>query len=139
MCLHSSLLNEKLYQPARCTLYALRRTSLHDVGRGVGRRSTPRHTRRTQLRRFDRQLGCCAQGRSAAAQQPSRADLAKAMVKFGLPTLSISLADPAMSLVDTVVIGALLALWLMQWLASTVMSHTGFDNLFLRRSVCVNT
>lgn len=48
----------------------------------------------------------CAQGGSAAALQPSRADLAKAMVKFGLPTLSISMADPAMSLVDTVVIGA---------------------------------
>ena len=38
------------------------------------------------------------------------------MVKFGLPTLSISMADPAMSLVDTVVIGAFARMpnWLLQ-------------------------
>ena len=106
MCLQASLIHAELRQPARGTLYALRRRSLQDVGRGVSWRCTPRHTRRVQLWPLYRQPVCHAQGGSAAALQPSRADLAKAMVKFGLPTLSISMADPAMSLVDTVVIGA---------------------------------
>ena len=53
----------------------------------------------------------CAAASRSAEQKYSRADLAKQMLAFGLPTLSISLADPAMSLVDTVIIGALFSAW----------------------------
>lgn len=58
-----------------------------------------------------RPQSCAAASRSAEQQAYSRADLAKQMLAFGLPTLSISLADPAMSLVDTVIIGALFSAW----------------------------
>lgn len=73
---------------------------------GCGPRRRLARRRPAQLQEQARPRCAAAAGGSRAEAQSGRAELAKQMLAFGLPTLSISLADPAMSLVDTIVIGA---------------------------------
>ncbi len=92
-------------QPARCRpAPAGHHRRAH--GGCCGLRRGQARRRPVRLHEQARPLCAAAAGGSRAAAQSGRVDLAKQMLAFGLPTLSISLADPAMSLVDTIAIGA---------------------------------